>query len=101
MHYWAIKNESGEAVSLGTADYPVEDYEITEAEYHVIMQEIEVLGNYVTAVYNHTMSINDVPEQYRDRVSTEIDKLIEMDNQPEPMDDIEEALAILSGEVTE
>ena len=100
MKYWAIK-ENGVVVSFGTTESAIKEYEITEAEYKAIEQETAVFCGYVDAVYSGETAIEDVPEEIRERVAAEVEKLKEAANQPGPMSDIDEAIAILSGEVTE
>ena len=100
MKYWAIK-ENGVVVSFGTTESNIQNHEITEAEYKAIEQETEVFCGFVDAVYNGETAIEDVPEEIRERVVAEVEKLKEAASLPAPMTEIEEALAILSGEVTE
>lgn len=99
MKYWAIRDENGVVLSFGTTESNIQNHEITEAEYKAIEQETEVFCGFVDAVYNGETAIEDVPEEIRERVAVEVEKLKESANQPAPMTEIEEALAILSGEV--
>ena len=101
MKYWAIRDENGWVESFGTTESNIQQYEITEAEYKAMEQEVKLLREYVGKVYRDEMSIEDVPESMRDRVSAEVEMMNEAASQPMPMDDIDEALAILRGEVTE
>lgn len=101
MHYWAIKNDDGIVISFGTSSSQNGEYEITETEYRTLEEEQAVFFAYVNAVYNGEMQLSDVPEKLRARVTAEVETRKEAENQPEPMTDIDEALAILRGEVTE
>lgn len=101
MKYWAIKDETGWVESFGTTESDIQNYEVTEEEYKAIEQEMNFFRECVDKVYSDEMAIEDVPESMRDRVSAEVERMKEAASQPEPMSDIEEALAILSGEVTE
>lgn len=101
MHYWAIKDDNGAVISFGTSSSHNGEYEITEAEYRTLEEEQTVFFAYVNAVYNCEMQLSDVPEDLRARVAAEVEAQKEAENQPEPMTDIDEALAILRGEVTE
>lgn len=101
MKYFAIRDESGEVISFGTTTAKNTPYEITEAEHLVLKQEAETFNGYVNAVYSGEMSIEDVPEEYRADVEARIAEMKEADNQPEPVDPIDEALAILRGEESE
>lgn len=101
MKYWAIKDENGVVVSFGTTNSPIKNHEITKAEYETIQQETEVFCGYVDTVYRGETAIEDVPEEIRERVAAEVAKREEAASQPRPMEDIDEALAILSGEVSE
>lgn len=101
MHYWAIKNDDGIVISFGASASHNGEYEITAAEYNALEQEQETFFAYVVAVYSGEMQLSDVPEGLRARVEAAVDSRKEAENQPEPMTDIDEALAILRGEVTE
>lgn len=104
MVYFAIRNESGKVISFGTTTAENTPYEITEAEYLVLKQESETFNAYINAVYSGELPIEDVPEEYRADVDARVSEMKEADSNPEPeepMTDIDEALAILHGEVTE
>lgn len=102
MKYFAIKNEAGEVISFGTTSAKTVVGEITEAEYLALKEETDTLNSYIDSVYNGEMALEDVPEEYREIVETRVQEMQDADNQPEPADpEVEEALSILRGEVTE
>lgn len=102
MKYFAIYDETGCAVSFGTTSAENINHEITEAEYLALVEESETLNGCVDAVYSGSLALEDVPEEYRERVDARVKEMQEQDNQPEPADpEVEEALAILRGEVME
>ena len=101
MAYFAIRNDSGDVVSFGMSSTKYQ-HEITEAEYLALKQEAEALNSYASAVYAEEMTLDDVPEEYQARVEKRVKAMQEADDQDEPADpEVEEALAILRGEVTE
>ena len=102
MKYFAIRDNSGNVLSYGITSAKSTDHEITEAEYLALVQETKTLDGYVDAVYSGDTTLEDVPEEYRARVDERVQAMQEADNQPEPADpEVEEALSILRGEVTE
>lgn len=100
MKYFAIRDESGEVISFGTTTAST-PYEIAESEYLTIRHEVDTFNDYVNAVYSGEMSIDDVPEEHREAVAATVEGMQNQPEEPETMSDIDEALAILSGEVTE
>lgn len=102
MKYFAIYDESGELQSFGATSAPNVIGEITEAEYNALVQDAAAVNDYSFRVYSGEVKLEDVPEEYRERVEAQVAEMQEADNQPEPADpEVDEALAILRGEVTE
>lgn len=105
MKYFAVYDENGKVMSFGATDAKeLNQPEITEAEYLALKQKMETFNAYVMAVYSGELPIEDVPEEYRADVEARVAEMKEADNAPEvpePVDPIDEALAILHGEVTE
>lgn len=101
MKYFAIYDELGKLTAFGTSSAATVTGEITEAQYLELKQEVEMFNGYVNAVYSGDMFIEDVPEEYRAEVEARVVEMKKADSQPEPMSDVDEALAILHGEVTE
>lgn len=99
MKYFAMYDDGGKLVSFGATTAKAVMGEITEDEYNALMVAHVAKTDYADRVYSGEIAIDDVPEEYR----AEVAELVEqMRVEPEtPMTDIDEALAILRGEVTE
>lgn len=101
MKYFAIYDDDGTLKAFGGADASNVIGEITEAEYNALVQEQETLYSYADAVYNGEMAMETVPEKYRTRVEVIVAEL-EANASEDPADpEVDEALAILRGEVSE
>lgn len=98
MYYFALY-ENDKLVSFGTSSIPPITGEITEAEYNALMAVHTAKIDYAERVFAGEITIDEVPEEYR----ADVEELVEqMRVEPEtPMSDIDEALAILRGEVAE
>ena len=103
MKYFALYDENGNLITFGTTTAQNTVGEISEAEYLTLRQEAEAFNACVMAVYSGEMSLEDVPEKYKAEVEAKVAKMKEANDKPEsiPDDPIDEALAILHGEVTE
>lgn len=99
MKYFALYDDGGTLITFGTTSANTVKGEITAEEYEALKAEHTAKLDYAQQVYDGTIAINDVPEEYRAAVAAMVK---EMQIQPEEtMADIDEALAILHGEVSE
>ena len=75
--------------------------EITEDEYNVLLQEIRTKTTLIEKLYTNEITIEDVPEQFRNEIQRRVNKRIEDQGVFEEQDiSSEEALdIILGGEV--
>lgn len=99
IRYYAKYNDAGELVSFGTTCCEITD-EITEEEYLALMTNAAATREYVNQVYNGEMEADAVPEEYREKVKTQVEKLIADREMAAEEQDITnaEALAIITGE---
>jgi hypothetical protein len=98
VKYFAIYDDE-KLVSFGKTSAEKPKGEITEAEYDALMAVHTEKRAYAERVYAGEITIDEVPEEYREDVAEMVEQ---MRIEPEqPMSDIDEALAILSGEVSE
>ena len=77
MRYYAQYDESGNLVLIGTGT-GVGGVEITEAEYDKMLLEIQEKALLVDKLYNKQITIEDIPEQWREEIQRRVDKEIEM-----------------------
>ena len=102
MKYFALRDDNGGLITFGTTSADTTVGEITEEEYGVLLAAQSEKIAYAERVFNSEISIDDVPEECREAVAAIVK---EMQNQPAPepevVSDIDEAIAILTGEVTE
>lgn len=75
MRYYAQYDKSGNLVLIGTG---VGGVEITEVEYNKILLEIQEKALLVDKLYNKQITIEDVPEQWKEEIQRRVDKEIEM-----------------------
>lgn len=100
MAYYAIKDDDGNVVSFGMT-MKASPYSITEAEYQHIKAEHDLFCSYAIGVYTGSVVIDDVPEEYREKVAAEVERMREAEaEEPVYVDPVDEALSILHGEVS-
>lgn len=99
MKYFALYDDNGGLLTFGTTTAQTTVGEITQEEYVALKAERSAKIEYAEQVFNGTITIDDVPEEYREAVAAMVEQM--QTPEPEPVSDIDEALAILSGEVTE
>lgn len=99
MKYFALYNDSGNLLTFGTTTAQTTVGEITQEEYEVLKAAHSAKIDYAEQVNAGEISIDDVPEEYREAVAAMVEQM--QNAEPEPVSDVDEALAILSGEVTE
>lgn len=72
MRYYKQLDESGAMIAIGTGPG---NTEITEAEYNTLMTEIREKAAYVEKLYAGEITIDDVPEAWREDVQREVDAI--------------------------
>lgn len=96
MKYFAIYGESGNVVSFGTTTVNT-PYEITEAEYNALLTETHEKAAYTEKLYAGEITIDDVPEAWREEVQANVDALKAADEEAANNISAEEALSIILG----
>lgn len=72
MRYYKQLDESGKIIAIGTGPGGVE---ITEAEYNSILAEVREKATYIEKLYTGEITIDDVPEAWREEVQANVDAL--------------------------
>lgn len=73
MRYYAKYNENGDVFMIGTG---LGGIEITEAEYHTLDHEMQTKVDLVSRLYAEEITIEDVPERWRDEIQRKVDEII-------------------------
>ena len=95
MRYYAQYNDSGNLIAIGTG---LGGTEITEAEYNALLSEIREKAALVEQLYNGEITIDDVPEAWREEIQRRVDERIAAEGTAEEQDlSAEEALDIILG----
>ena len=95
MRYYAQYNNSGKLIAIGTGNGGTE---ITEAEYNILLAEIREKASLVNQLYNGEITIDDVPEAWREEIQRRVDERIAAEGEAEEQDiSAEEALNIILG----
>ena len=95
MRYYAHYNEAGKLVVIGTGNGGTE---ITEAEYNALLAEIREKAALVEQLYIGEITIDDVPEAWREEIQRRVDERIAAEGAAEEQDlSAEEALNIILG----
>ena len=98
MRYCAQYDESNRLIAIGTGYGGVE---ITEAEYNALLSEIREKAALVEQLYNSEITIDDVPEAWREEIQRRVDERIAAEGSAEEQDiSAEEALEIILGGAT-
>ena len=98
MRFFAQYNDFGKLIAIGTGNGGVE---ITEAEYNALLSEIREKAALVEQLYNSEITIDDVPEAWREEIQRRVDERIAADASEEEQDiSAEEALEIILGGAT-
>ena len=72
MRYFKQIDDTGKLIAIGTGPGGVD---ITEAEYNAMLSEIREKVAYVEKLYSGEITIDDVPEAWREDVQREVDAL--------------------------
>ena len=95
MRYYAQYNESGKLIAIGTGPGGTE---ITKEEYDNLLTEIRTKADLVNRLYNGEITIDDVPEAWREEIQQRVDELIAEQGRYEDLDiPADEAMAIILG----
>lgn len=94
MRYYKICDDTHFIVAIGTGPGGVE---ITEAEYNALLAEVREKAAYVEKLYAGKITIDDVPEAWREDVQREVDALKAADEEAAQNISAEEALSIILG----
>lgn len=94
MRYYALY-ESGNLIAIGIGRA---GQEITEAEYNALYSEITEKATLSDKLYAGEITIDDVPEEWREEIQKDVDERIAADKEAEERSiPAEEALAIILG----
>ena len=95
MRYYAQYNDSGTLIAIGTGPGGVE---ITETEYTRLLAEIREKAALVNQLYAGEITIDDVPEAWREEIQRRVDERIAAEGAAAEQDiSAEEALDIILG----
>ena len=98
MRYYAMQNDSGKLLSIGTGSGGTE---ITEAEYNALLSEIREKSAMADELYGGEITIDEVPADWKDEIQRRVDERIAAEGSAEEQDiPAEEALEILLGGAT-
>ena len=97
MRYYTLYNEEGQMVCIGTGAGGVE---ITQEEYESLSAQIQEKSELVIKLYRKEIALSDVPESYRNEVTADAARM-EEEQGAYLGDEVDQALAILRGEVSE
>lgn len=73
MRYYAHYDENGKLIAIGTNCGGVE---VTETEYNELLSIIRTKADLVNRVYNGEITIDAVPEEWREEIQRRVDERI-------------------------
>lgn len=95
MRYYAIYNENGKLIAIGTG---LGGTEITEAEYNALLLEIRAKAELVEKLYSGEITIDDVPAEWQEEIQRRVDERIAAEGEAAEQDiSADEALEIILG----
>lgn len=94
MRYYKQLDESGALIAIGTGPGGVE---IAQAEYDALLSEIREKTAYVEKLYAGEITIDDVPEAWREDVQRGADAIRAAEEEAAQNISAEEALNIILG----
>lgn len=97
MRHYVLYDGEGRMVCIGRGAGGVE---ITQEEYEALRAQIEEKSELVIKLYRGEIAPDDVPEGYRNEVVADAERMAEEQGEYH-VNDIDEALAILTGEARE
>ena len=83
MRYYKQFDESGKLIAIGTGPGNIE---ITEAEYNALLAEIREKAAYTEKLYAGEITIEGVPEAWREEVQANVDALKAADEEAAQQD---------------
>ena len=92
--YYKRLNEDGALTAIGTGPGGVE---ISEAEYNALLAEIREKVAYVEKLYSGEITIDNVPEAWREDVQREVDAIKAAEEEAAQNISAEDALNIILG----
>lgn len=78
MRYYAQYNDSGTLIAIGTGPGGTE---ITEAEYKRLLTEIREKAALVDKLYSGEITLDDVPDDWREEIQRRVDERIAADGE--------------------
>ena len=94
MRYYKQFDKSSALIAIGIGPGGVE---ITEAEYNAILAEVREKAAYVKKLYAGEITINDVPEAWREEVQANVNALKAADEEVSQDISGDELLAMIEG----
>ena len=95
MRYYALINETGKLLAIGTGHGGVE---ITEKEYNRLLTEIREKAALVDSLYNGEITIDSVPAQWQEEIQRRVNERIAADGEAAQQEiSADEALNIILG----
>lgn len=95
MRYFAIYNENGDLIAIGTGYGGVK---ITESEYNTILLEIRAKAELVDKLHSGEIAIDEVPAEWQEEIQRRVDERIEAEESAKEQDiPADEALDIILG----
>lgn len=94
MRHYAEYDEAGKLVAIGIG---LNGVEITEAEYNALLSEIREKAAYTEKLYAGEITIEDVPEAWREEVQANVDALKAADEEAAQNISGDELLSMIEG----
>ena len=94
MRHYAEYDEAGKLVAIGIG---LNGVEITEAEYNALLSEIREKAAYTEKLYAGEITIEDVPEAWREEVQANVDALKAADEEAAQNISGDELLTMIEG----
>ena len=95
MRYYALINETGKLLAIGTGSGGVE---ITEEEYNRLLTEIREKAALVDSLYNGEITIDSVPAQWQEEIRRRVNERIAAEGEAAQQEiSADEALNIILG----
>lgn len=97
MRFYKEYDDKGRLIGIGAGD-ALNGVDITQEEYEALSAEIALNTERAEKIYRGEMSIEDVPEEWRENVQERVDRLVAElgPYDPEEITD-EEAMDIITG----
>lgn len=97
MRYYKKYNEDGQMICVGVG---LDGMEITREQYETLLSEIEQKNELFAKLYRGEITQADVPEGWRAEIAAAVEQIIEEQGAYQG-DEVDHALAILRGDVSE